>query len=52
MLPLEGIKVITRDGADARMGAVPALGQHSRAILAELGFEAGQIAQLERDGAV
>ncbi len=36
----------------ARMGAVPALGQHNQAILAELGFDAAQIAQLQRDGAV
>jgi itaconate CoA-transferase len=37
---------------EARMDAVPALGQHSEAILAGLGFETGQIAQLRRDGAI
>ena len=37
---------------EARMDGVPALGQHSQAILAGLGFDAGQIAQLQRDGAI
>ncbi|MCC7059660.1 MAG: CoA transferase [Burkholderiaceae bacterium] len=35
---------------DARMDAVPALGQHSEAVLAELGYDAAQIAQFRRDG--
>ena len=37
---------------DVRMNAVPALGQHSRAILAELGYSAEQITELRRDGAL
>ena len=40
------------DASQARMDAVPALGQHSPAILAELGFDPGQIAQLQHAGAV
>ena len=34
------------DGVDARMDAVPALGEHTEAILAELGFDATAIARL------
>ena len=34
------------------MDAVPALGQHSRAILLELGYSEQQIDQLQRDGAL
>jgi itaconate CoA-transferase len=37
---------------DARMDAVPALGQHTDAILAELGRSADEIARLRREGAV
>jgi crotonobetainyl-CoA:carnitine CoA-transferase CaiB-like acyl-CoA transferase len=37
---------------DARMDPVPALGQHSAAILAELGFTAADIAQMTQEGAV
>ena len=37
---------------EARMDAVPALGQHSRSVLAGLGFEATQIEQWAQDGAV
>ncbi len=37
---------------EARMDAVPALGEHSQAILAELGFAPGLIDQLQREGAV
>jgi len=43
-------------GADSaesvRMGAVPALGQHSQAILAELDYSPDQIDQLQRSGAL
>jgi itaconate CoA-transferase len=35
-----------------RMDAVPALGEHSRSILAGLGYATEQIEQLQRDGAV
>jgi itaconate CoA-transferase len=36
---------------DARMDAVPALGQHSASILAELGFSAAEIEQMSEEGA-
>jgi itaconate CoA-transferase len=39
------------DAYRPRMDAVPALGQHTRAILAELGISADTIAALENDGA-
>ena len=35
---------------EARMDAVPALGEHSLAVLAGLGFDAGQIEQMRLDG--
>jgi len=41
-----------RDASDVRMDAVPALGAHTDALLAELGFDAATIARLHRDGAV
>jgi crotonobetainyl-CoA:carnitine CoA-transferase CaiB-like acyl-CoA transferase len=34
------------------MDAVPALGEHSVAILGELGYDARQIDELRRDGAL
>ena len=37
---------------DARMDAVPALGQHAQAILAELGYASGDIARLRADAAI
>jgi len=37
---------------DARMAPVPALGEHTDAILGELGLDAGDIAALRRDGAI
>jgi itaconate CoA-transferase len=37
---------------EARMDAVPALGQHSNALLAELGFTADEIAGLCAEGAI
>jgi itaconate CoA-transferase len=37
---------------DARMDAVPALGQHSAAILAELGFSTSEIELMSKEGAV
>ncbi len=37
---------------DPRMDPVPALGEHSAAILAELGYEAERIAELKRDGVI
>jgi len=41
-----------RDAGDVRMDAVPALGAHTDALLAELGFDAATIARLHREGAV
>jgi itaconate CoA-transferase len=37
------IPPVRMSGVDAIMGAIPALGQHSEAILSELGFDAGTI---------
>ena len=38
--------------AEPRMDPVPALGEHSASILAELGYSAEKIAELERAGAI
>lgn len=38
--------------AEARMDAIPALGQHSESLLAELGYDAARIAQFRRDGVI
>jgi itaconate CoA-transferase len=40
------------DSFDCRMDPIPALGQHTDAILAELGYGAGDIARLHAAGAV
>lgn len=40
------------DAGSARMDPVPALGQHTQAILAELGFDAQAVADLQARGAV
>lgn len=40
------------DGFEARMEAVPALGEHSRSILAELGLSETEVARLARDGVI
>jgi itaconate CoA-transferase len=37
---------------EARMDAVPALGQHTHSILAELGYAADDIARMEANGAI
>ncbi|ANN75722.1 CaiB/BaiF CoA transferase family protein [Bordetella flabilis] len=42
----------TTDDTDVRMDAVPSLGQHTEAILAELGYDASAIAALRASGAV
>jgi itaconate CoA-transferase len=39
-------------GFEPRMDAIPALGEHSRAILAELGYSAAQIDRLAADKAI
>jgi itaconate CoA-transferase len=41
-----------RTANEVRMGAVPALGEHSDTILAELGYTASQVSELRRDGAL
>ena len=40
------------NAADVRMNAVPALGQHSHAILVGLGYSSEQITELQRSGAL
>jgi crotonobetainyl-CoA:carnitine CoA-transferase CaiB-like acyl-CoA transferase len=40
------------DGFEPRMEAVPALGQHTSAILQELGYEAAEITRLSAAGAI
>ncbi|MFK0092184.1 CaiB/BaiF CoA transferase family protein [Pseudomonas sp. NPDC090592] len=37
---------------EPRMGAIPAVGQHSSSILAELGYSVGQIDQLTKDNII
>ena len=40
------------EGMEPRMGPVPAVGQHGRAILEELGYSAAEVARLEAEKAV
>jgi itaconate CoA-transferase len=40
------------DGEEPRMDAIPSVGQHTEAILAELGFDAAAIARLKADNAI
>ena len=40
------------EGEPARMGPVPAAGEHTEAILSELGFDAAGIADLRAGGVV
>jgi len=40
------------DCEDARMDAVPALGAHTEALLAEIGLDAAAVERLRRDGAI
>jgi len=40
------------DGAGPRMDPVPALGQHTDALLTEIGYDAAAVAQLRANGAV
>jgi itaconate CoA-transferase len=42
----------TSDRFDYRMDAIPALGEHTDAILAELGYDSTRIAGLRRSGAI
>lgn len=43
---------ITLAGAEPRMDPVPALGEHTDAVLAELGRDAGTVARLRAAGVV
>ncbi len=43
---------VTMEGVEAAMGPVPALGQHTYAILRELGADADTIARLRQAGAI
>jgi crotonobetainyl-CoA:carnitine CoA-transferase CaiB-like acyl-CoA transferase len=40
------------DGFEPRMDPVPALGEHSRKILVELGYSGSDIARLQSEGVV
>jgi len=40
------------EGMEPRLGAIPGLGEHSRTILAELGYSAAQISRLEAEKAL
>jgi itaconate CoA-transferase len=46
------IPPIALDGEIAKMGAIPALGEHTRAILAEIGYDEQAIARLSSTGAI
>jgi itaconate CoA-transferase len=43
---------VSIDGRNAEMGAVPALGEHTDAILRELGYDAGRIAAWRTEGLI
>ena len=43
---------VTMEGVEPRMGAIPSVGQHTRAILGELGFDDNFIARLARKNAI
>lgn len=47
LLPPAGV-----DGANARMDPIPALGEHTNAVLAELGYDQAAVAALRSAGAV
>ncbi|MSQ59629.1 MAG: CoA transferase [Betaproteobacteria bacterium] len=46
------IPAVTMQGVEARMDPVPAVGQHTREILSELGFDGAFVKRLERDQAI
>ncbi len=52
MLPLQGITVVTMENVEPRMAPIPEVGEHTRAILAELGLDAEDIDRLACEGAV
>ncbi|HKW03453.1 MAG TPA: CaiB/BaiF CoA-transferase family protein [Vicinamibacterales bacterium] len=43
---------VSIDGREAPMGAIPALGEHTDAILRELGYDAGRIAAWRAEGTI
>jgi itaconate CoA-transferase len=43
---------VTMQGVEPRMDPIPAVGQHTRAVLRELGFDGGFIARLQQDQAI
>jgi itaconate CoA-transferase len=43
---------VNLDGAEPRMDPIPSVGQHTRAILSELGFDEGFIARLAKQKAI
>jgi itaconate CoA-transferase len=43
---------VRMEGVDPAMGDVPALGQHTQAILEELGVDRGIVAAWRREGAI
>jgi crotonobetainyl-CoA:carnitine CoA-transferase CaiB-like acyl-CoA transferase len=47
-----GVPVKLSQAAHEPTGASPALGQHTREVLARFGFSAREIGDLERDGVV
>jgi crotonobetainyl-CoA:carnitine CoA-transferase CaiB-like acyl-CoA transferase len=51
--PIEALKPpLNLDGFEPRMDAVPAVGEHTRVILAELGYGESEIAALERENVI
>ena len=51
--PLRALRPPVRtDNAEAVMGGIPALGQHSQSILEELGYDAGTIASWRTEGVI
>ena len=51
--PLDALKPpLNISGFEPRMAAVPAVGEHTRDILGELGYERAEIDELAADGAV
>jgi itaconate CoA-transferase len=51
--PLRALRPPVRmENAEAVMGDIPALGQHSQSILEELGYDAGTIAGWRREGVI
>ncbi len=43
---------VTISGVEPNMGAIPALGEHTAAILKDLGFDAAQIAAWKQAGVI